>query len=278
LITGAQDQKQLAETALKAVQDREAKWPTADKALKKAINDQKVAQAQYGVFERQYMPVLGYKTDRMSTMMQVFWPNNGKSWPERFRRTVINWMNAEKRRTGVTWLNPNVLALPAYGPDPNNIDAGRQGEQLGPVLHYDYQMQVMGKNVDSLMKHLQNWPNITNAGVPVISGWTISGNSPNLVASYNLTFTIIVHEPIPPKDPRVGGSSSGGGGGGGGFGGGGRFGGGMGGPPSGMMSGGSGGMSGAPSGAGMMSGGGPPSDLPMGGGKPQMGGAGMSKM
>jgi hypothetical protein len=270
LITGAQDQKQQAETAYKGVKDRADKLDTAKKNLKKALADEKQAQAQYVVYERQYMPVLGYTNDRMSTMMRVFWPNNGKSWPERFRRTVINWMNSEKRRNGVTWLNPNLLVLPSYGPDPNSIDAGRQGEKLGPVLHYDYPMQVMGKNVASLMSHVRNWPNISNAGMPVVTGLTISGNSPNLTASYNITFTVIVHEPIPPIDPRVGGSSGSGGGGGGGFGGGnGRFGGGGGG----MMS---GGMSGAPAGAGSADmGGGMGSG---GGGKFQPGAAGMTKM
>jgi hypothetical protein len=193
-------------------------------------------------------------------MMKVFWPNNGKSWPERYRRTLFNYMAAEQRRTGVVWMNPGVTAMGPFGPDPNSI-------QLGPVLTYTYNMQVRAKSMAALNAHIRNWPSIKMAGVPVVSALQFQGNSPNLEATYTLSLTIIVRDKQPGPDPRVGGTSSGGGGGFGGGGGGprgggpgrqGGFGGGGGAPggSGGMMSGGGGGGApGSPSRAGVSAGG-----------------------
>lgn len=212
IITGAQEERKKAEESFHGVEGRAAKYDTAKKALAKAQQDQAQAKADYARFEAQYMPILGYTGDRMTTMMRVFWPNGGKSWPERFRRTLFTYMNAERKRTGVTWLNPEVVTLGPYGPDPNAIS-------YGPVLTYSYPMQVRAKSMAALNAHLRNWPSIKSAGVPVVSGLQVQGNSPNLTATYNLALTIIVRDTIPPADTRVGGSGSGsGGGGGGGFG------------------------------------------------------------
>jgi hypothetical protein len=219
IITGAIDARTKAESDLKGVKDREAQFGTHEAMLAKANRDKVEAEKNYALYKRDYIPVIGYKTNRLDTMRYVFWPNNGKSWPERFRRTLSAYMNGERRRNGVVWLNPEVTAMGPFGPNPNTIDAGRQGEQLGPVLHYDYQMQVRAPSMSALNRHLRNWPSIRKAGVPTINGLQVTGNSPSLQATYNLTLTIIVEEPIPALDGRLGGTSSGGGGGGGGRGG-----------------------------------------------------------
>jgi len=260
LVTGAQEQRDKAEAALKVVQDRASKADSAAKALKKANLDKIAAERDYKVFESTYMPVVGYAKytgpgARIRMMKELFWPNGGKSWPERYRRLVASYMSAERKRNGIVWANPLVTALPAYGPNPNTIEAAT-GDKLGPVLHYSYDMQVSGTNLGSLINHIKDWPNVKGGGVPVVDNVQILGNSPNLTMTYKLTFTLILTDQdvknIPPEDPRVGGeggSANGGGGfGGGGFGG--RGGGmSMGGPS--MMSGGPSMMSGGP---GMMPG------------------------
>ncbi len=263
LITGAQEDRQKAESAEKLVEDRANKAATAAAALKKAISDKQIAEVAYRRYEVVYMPRIGYARftgpdARVRMMKELFWPNNGKSWPERYRRIIATYMAAERRRNGIIWANPLVTALPPYGPNPNTIEAAT-GDKLGPVLHYSYDMQVSGKSLGSLINHEKGWPSITGAGVPVVDSVQIVGNSPNLTMTYRLTFTLILTDEdvknMPPEDPRVGGESGtangGGGGGGGMMGGPGMMPGGMGGR--GMMSGG-GGMSGPGSG-GMMSGG-----------------------
>jgi len=250
VISNAQEARTKAQAEAKAVQDDAAQLPQAKNELAKAIKDRDVATKAWTVYEKQYMPMIGYTDNRMTTMMKVFWPNNGKSWPERFRKTFSNYMNSEGRRSKVRWMNPDVLTLGPYGPDPNKIDAGRQGEGLGPVLHYDLPIQVEAPSIQALMSHMKNWPSIKFAGVPTVSGLQISGNSPNLVANYRVTLTIIVRDKIPAEDGRVSGGGSSGGGAGGGFGGaGGR-------PSLGSVGGGSGGAaaSGGGGGGGKMGG------------------------
>jgi hypothetical protein len=234
LITGAQEAKDAAQKEYDAVKTVADTLPKARADLATAIKNEQVATAQWQVFDKAYMPVIGYTTDRMTTMMRTFWPNHGRSWPERFRRTIMNYMNRERRLRGIVWENPGVLVLGPYGPDPNTISPDGSGVGLEGPHHYTYQMRVRGRDLRTLLAHVRNWPSISQAGVPVVNGFTVSGNSPNLVADYTITFTIIVKDAIPPADGRVGGSLSGGGGGGGGFG---RGGGGFGGPPPGTMSG-----------------------------------------
>lgn len=255
LISNAQEDEKKAHLSYDGVKGRADKFDGAQRDLKKANDEQRVAIRDYGDFERLYMPKIGYKTDAVRDMIQNWWPNNGKSWPERFRRTFAKYMSDERRRTGVVWLNPEVTAMSSFGPDPNSI-------LRGPVLHYTFPMQVRATSMEAIKKHLYNWPGIRMAGVPVASGLLVQGNSPNLSATYNLDLTIITHEPFPPSDPRVGGSSGGGGGGFGGGGGGKMGGGGPGFGGGGMMnsggpggSGGGAGGGGGPSRAGASSGG-----------------------
>ncbi len=277
VITGAQDTKEAAQKKLTDIEGRASKLTASKSAYEKAVKEQKMAEANYAIYEKKYMPVLNYTGDRLTTMMRVFWPNGGKSWPERYQKKFNAWMTGEQRRYGIIWDNPSVIAMGPFGPNPNTIDAGAAGEGLGKEsgLHYSYQMQVQAKSIQAVMNHVKNWPNISEMGVPVVSNVQIAGNSPTLTATYNLTLTMILHEKIPDADPRVGGSSSGGAAGGAGGGGGinrGKFSNMGGGPPGGtsMSMGGGGGSGGGssngPSATGTQSmGGGPASGS--GGGK-----------
>lgn len=265
IITGAMDAKKKAESELAEVQARADKLPMATRNLEQAKKEKAQAEAEWSVYERQYMPVIGYTGDRLTTWLRVFLPNRGRSWPERFIRTVRQHMERERKVNGIIWENPGTLVLPSYGPDPNTIDVGQPGQGYGPVLTYSYQMAVRAPSLDKLMQHIKSWSALAQAGVPVVDGLQISGNSPNLQATYTVTFTIIVRDTIPAPVPRISGS------GGGGMGGGPMgMGGPMGGPP-GMVPG-PGGMPGMVSGPGATSMG---MSRPMGMGS---GGAGATSM
>ena len=260
VITGATDEQQKADVAYKGTKTTADTLPKAKADLTKANKDKITAETAYAIYEKQYMPVIGYTGDRLTTMMRVFWPNNGRSWPERYRKTMKNWMSGERKRYGIDWDNPTVTAMGPYGPNPNSIDAGQQGEGLGENgLHYRYSMAIRAKTIQSIERHFANWPRVRMAGVPVASNLQITGNSPNLSATYDLTMTLILHEKIPPADGRLGGGS-GGAAGGGSPGGGGK---------GGAFGGGSFGAGQTPGG----SGGGPPAGGSGGGGKPAAGGA-----
>ncbi len=272
LITPARDQIAAAEKDQGEVFAQADQLPGNKKKRDDAIKAKQQAEADYGRFESQYMPVIGYQPTRMQTMIRTFWPNRGRSWPERFIRTFRGHMSRESKLNRITWLNPGVLQLGPYGPDPNAINAGMgQGDGLGEsgALHYAFQMQVRAPSLGALMRHVRDWNTVRGMGVPVVEGLSVTGNSPNLEATYTVALTIIVHETFPKPDPRVGGAASSSGGGGamgmrGPMGMGGPM--GMSGPPM--------GMSGGPMGmAGPMSMGGAP--MPPGGGPMSMGGATM---
>lgn len=273
VITKANDAQKVAQGEYDAVKTEADKLPTAKKNLADATAGRAVAIAQYSAFEGQYMPVIGYDKDVLRNMMRNFWPNGGKSWPERYIKVFRSYMAAERKRNGIVWENPGVLVLPSFGPDPNRIDAAGAGEGLGPVLHYSYQMSVRAKNLPALVRHIQSWSTARGFGVPTVDGLQIQGNSPNLSATYNLSLTIILRDAdaksIPQSNGRITGSGGGGGGAAGGMGRGGMMMGGMGMPgmggPPGMSPTGMGSGGGAP--AGMMSGGGaPPAPMLSGGG------------
>lgn len=257
IITGAMETKKKAEADHSEVEGRASKLASATRALEQANADKAQAEADWAVYEKQYMPVIGYSRDRLTTWLRTFVPNRGKSWPERFIRTIRTHMARERKANQIDWDNPGALVLPSYGPDPNTIDVGQPGESFGPVVHYSYQMAVRARSIDKLMRHIRSWTSLSQAGVPVVEGLQVTGNSPNLNATYNVTFTIIVRDEIPAPVPRI--SASGGGGAMGGPGGmrGGPMGGpmGMSGPP-GMM-GGPPGMAGGPGAAPMGMGAGP---------------------
>ncbi|MBM3494248.1 MAG: hypothetical protein FJX72_08005 [Armatimonadetes bacterium] len=219
IITGAMKTKADAQAALDEVQGRADKLPTATRALEKAQKDKAVAEAEWSVFERQYMPVIGYTDNTLTTWMKVFLPNKGRSWPERFIRTVRGHMERERKANGIVWENPGAIVLPAYGPDPNTIQVGAANEGFGPVLHYAYQMSVRARSIEKLMQHIRSWSSLSQAGVPVVDGLQVAGNSPNLSATYNVTFTIIVRDKTPAPVTRISGSGGGTGGMGGGMGG-----------------------------------------------------------
>ncbi len=246
LVTSGQDLIKTNQTAYDGVHARKEKLPTAKRNKQTALAMEAKTNAEYAVYEGFYMAHFGYTGNRVKDMVRIWWPNNGKSFPERFIAGVNKYMADQSKKHGVVWENKGVIMIASPGPDPNAIDMGDNGYlTLGP-----YQMVVRGKNLQSLMNHYRDWNNMKTYGVPVADGLSLSGNSPQLIATYNVTFTTIIsRETIPAKDPII-------------TGGGGQGGGGMGGPGMGMGSGGGppalggGSMGGGSMGGGSMGGGG----------------------
>src|SRR5688572_3079987 len=174
LITSAQDAQKTQESAYTEVKGRADQLPMATSSRDNAVKEEQRTNRDYAVFQGKFMPTLGYSTNRIKTMMAVWWPNRGRSWPERFIRGVRNHMNREQRRFKVTWTNPQILQLPSYGPDPNAIDMGDGDDTLtfGP-----YPMVVRCPSMQAAMNHIRSWNSVTGLGVPTIEGTTLTGNS-----------------------------------------------------------------------------------------------------
>jgi hypothetical protein len=199
------DQKKAADDVHAIAITRGAK----EAALKKAKADKVVAEGRFKVYQSAYFPAFNYKAGGLATMRTVWWPNRGKSWPERFIRAVRTHMALQSARNGVVWLNPGVVSLPATGPDPNTMSLYNAGDATQPVYKYVIPISVQAKNMDRLMRHIQAWYRIRNAGVPVVEGLQIAGNSPNLQAQYTVTLTIIMRDKLPAPEPRIGGVGGG---------------------------------------------------------------------
>lgn len=214
LIPPAQKKIKQNQAVFLDVQGRAMSRATNENNLRNALADQQRVAVLYGAYRNKYMPGLGYQQNAIRTMMTVFWPNQGKSFPERYAAALRKFMNGEKRSNSIGWNNPGVISLGSFGPDPNTIDADGVGGKFGPVLHYTYPMQVTAKSFAGLMRHIRNWPAIGRCGVPVIDNVQISGNSPNLNATYTVKLTVMVDEKAPTPDSRVSGSSAAGGAGG----------------------------------------------------------------
>jgi hypothetical protein len=208
LIPPASENVKTQKAAYDAVHTEAMTRSREEQGYKKAVADKLDAEARYRVYEAQYMPKFGFKSTRLATMRYVFWPNHGKSWPERFIKTVQTHMDRQTKANGIVWLNPGVITYPAYGPDPNGIPKYIGGDLAQPIFRYSFPVEVQAPNMTRLLRHLQAWYRIRNAGVPVVEGLQIAGNSPNLQAKYNVSLTIIMHDTLPAANPRIGGSDA----------------------------------------------------------------------
>lgn len=213
LIPKAQENVKAQKAAYDKVQADASTRPAKEREYKEAVAKKEVSEKEYARYEKQYMPVLGFTHDRLTTMEKVFWPNHGKSWPERFLKAINAHMDRERAVNGIEWLNAGVITFPGSGPDPNTVELFNTGDQNQPIMKYSFPVSVQAKNMDRLMRHIQGWYHIKNAGVPVVEGVQVAGNSPALQAQYNVTLTIIMHEKLPNYVPRIGGGGGAAGGG-----------------------------------------------------------------
>jgi hypothetical protein len=207
LIPKAVENVATQEKGFKEIDTLAATLPQRKKELQKAQDDKRIAEVQYTGAEKQYMPVFGFQKTRLAMMRYVFEPNRGKSWPERFIKAVRIQMQREQKTNGIQWLNPDVIGYPSMGPDPNVDPSFFSGDQTQPIFKYAFPVQVQAKNMDRLMKHIKAWQQLKNAGVPVIEGLQVAGNSPQLQATYNVTLTIVLrkNDRMPAVNPRIGG-------------------------------------------------------------------------
>ena len=199
----------------------------AKKELEKSKLDTIQITKDWMVYSRKYMPTLNWSKDNID---QYYLHNPVNDLPSQWGKWITAWYDAQSR-DGVTRNVGQVFPIPSLATDPNGIAALNLIALPSPKA--PWQVTVTCKSFDAAMAHLRKFNGMTGHGVPVVNNVTLTGQSPDLQLSYDLSLLIIPNNPPPPADPRIGGGSgagAGGGFGGGGFGG---MGGGMGGPMSG---------------------------------------------
>src|SRR5436190_474944 len=103
VISSANEGVQKAETDYNGVKARADKLPGNKIAKANAEKAKANAIKEYAVAEATYMPVFGYTKNRFVDMMHIWWPNHGRSWPEKYIHAVRGFMAQEARRNGIHW-------------------------------------------------------------------------------------------------------------------------------------------------------------------------------
>lgn len=236
LIDPAQKQLETERTRRDTRRTKADERSTVERKKKDAEKQVAQAKADWNVYERRYMPDIDVSNtysawqDLINEQVRVLGPKMQK------------FLDSDK---SVTKLQGS-FALPAAPSDPN-----ASLNELYVFSPGGVQVQGTFKNV---LAHVERWNRFDR--LVLVTGLTLSGNSPNLVGQYNLQVFEYTHGDRT-KAVAIPQAS---GGGAGGFGGG--------------MMGGSGSMMG---GAGMRGGGGPMMGAPMSGGGAPAGGGGNMK-
>lgn len=184
---------------------------------KKETDKAKKASDDWRVYSSRYMPDLAF--DPKGNLIEIYQEKGGvsgtaafgvKDIPTVWGRWVESWYDAQKTM-GVVRDNP-VFALDAYPTDPNNIS---KLVSLTFPASKPWSVSVTAKSFSEAMAHLRRFNGMTKHGMPVISNVAITGHSPNLKLTYDLTLYVIPGKEPPKEDPRIAGGTGTGGGGGG---------------------------------------------------------------
>jgi hypothetical protein len=225
--------------AFRDQREQEAAKMPAEKTREKKVAKSKLdAEADWATYDRSLMPRIN---------MSDLWGATQQLWTEQIQRlgpSVDKFVSADK---SVTIVEKN-FSLPPPPEDPNQVNKPQ------PYIFALGSVRVRG-TFPNIMRHVRRWNNFNR--LVMIDGLSLTGQSPQLEASYTVTAYIFAQntEKPGPAFPWAGGSGAGGMMGGGGMpGGGGAPGGAMGGyggggAPGGAMGGygGGGGSAGAPS-------------------------------
>lgn len=136
--------------------------------------------------------------------------------PQKFGTWVAAWYDSQRDR-GVSRLPGVEFPIAAFSSDPNAIaniqDATTKRKSLRFPQQGAWPVDLECKTFDAAMEHLSKFNRMEKHGMPVIDGVALSGQSPNLIMSYNLTMYVIPKPDVPAPDVRItpGGAAAAGG-------------------------------------------------------------------
>jgi hypothetical protein len=197
-----------------AVADRKI---TADKKWKEALAKVAAAKADWGRYERRFMPPINISN------LYTAWQQVQKEQLYVLGPKLDKFIRADK---AVQIVQANYSLYPPPD-DPNQTNSPLFADNKGAV--------TVSGNFDAILRHVERWNNFDR--LVLVTGFNLQGNSPRLMGSYNFqVFEFTQGDKSGPTFPAAAGGGAGGGmmGGGmmGGMGGGGMMSGSM--PPGGM--------------------------------------------
>lgn len=170
--------------------------PQADQELKDALKQVAQANADWGVFERRFMPKINL-TNVYQAWKQLQQERLFVLGPklDRFVRSDKSVQIVQAQ-----------FQIPPPPDDPNQV--------LSPLFTYSGAVTVSG-NFDAILKHVERWNTFDR--LTLITGFALQGNSPRLVGSYSVQIFEFTQNPDKPGQtfPAAAGGAGGGLGGGG---------------------------------------------------------------
>jgi len=193
--------------------DTQTKNLAKEKVATKQIN------AEWAVNSRRYMPDLNWKADLLSTYEFRGYGKGGfKDIPTTWGTWVTNWYDAQINK-GVVRGSGVFFPVPPLAVTPNDIST--LASITFPSSKEPWHVSVVCKNFNDAMAHLRRFNGMDKHGMPVVNNVALTGQSPDLLMSYDLAMYVIPATAPPVQDPGIGGDTgTANAGGSGGFGGG----------------------------------------------------------
>lgn len=155
-----------------------------------------------------YMPSLPFRNDVIKSYESF------QFLPGYWGKKLTAWYN-NQRNTGVSLVPGTAFPIPAFPNDPNYISSIKYIDLPGDNRPWDVMLEC--KNFDALLAHLRRFNNASLdgkrllMGMPVVSNVTLEGNSPHLLARYQLALYMIASQEPPKANTKLGAESGTGG-------------------------------------------------------------------
>jgi hypothetical protein len=165
--------------------------------------------AQWQVFASKYMPDIDFGTQDtlLSTYMTGAYRSGGQVYgirdlPIVWGRWITAWFDVQ-RNLGVARIPGVEFPLAPFPADPNYTSTLTS---LAFPQAQPWPVTVEAKGFNQAMAHLRRFNGMEKHGMPVVDNVALSGQSPNLLMSYNLRLYIIPSKTPPLPDQRIGGT------------------------------------------------------------------------
>lgn len=169
--------------------------PMADKGYKDALVKVAAAKADWGRYERRFMPTINISN------LYTAWQQIQKEQLYVLGPKLDKFIRADK---GVQIVQAN-YSLYSPPDDPNQSNSPLFADNKGAV--------TVSGNFDAILRHVERWNNFDR--LVLVTGFSLQGNSPRLLGSYNFqVFEFTQGDKAGPTFPAASGGAGGGMGGG----------------------------------------------------------------
>jgi hypothetical protein len=176
------------------------------KDLTQAKADAVKTDALWKVQSVYYMPNLPFD-NKSDVLKSYFFPQVGKGQygfrdlPTVYGRWITAWYDAQ-RNSGVSRVPGTEFPIDSFPADPNAI--AKIDHLTFPADGKPWTVTVQCKNFDDGMAHLRKFNTMQHHGMPVINNVSVTGQSPELLLTYQLALYIIPATAPPAAEPFLG--------------------------------------------------------------------------